>query len=444
MSPSRVAGGRGLWWLSPVGVVLLVVPVSLLLAVSTSDAGFRLLYRTPKVLTSGQALLFLAAAAAMLLGVLLTVPGRQAPWPSPWPVLRAEQVRILRRAANVCFWTTVLGYVTYLAAAGARGLSPADLQAILFSQENYSGALREVFAPVTGITTLTQVGIAYVVLGGLLLISGNGQGVRRRLTVVVLLGLARAFFLTERLALIEVVVPLAVLAAAGLRQQRHRPGSQWLPFAPVLAVPALVAVFGLFEYSRSWVFFRTRTTSTFPEFVLDRLAGYYATAYNNGAIQLVHTPDDGRLPYSSLEALWTAPVVAQLDVYQRLTGLDAPTEYAVLLEQHGTPEFNNPGGLAVPLTDFGLAGGLLAFLVAGLLVGLAYRSFRNGSPTGLLLYPVVFTGLLEMPRYLYWTQGRVVPPVLALVVTAVLVHRAGPPVGAIPVQLLAQRERARS
>ena len=95
-----------------------------------------------------------------------------------------------------------------------------------------------------------------------------------------------------------------------------------------------------------------------------------------------------------------------------------------MLAQYGNPEFNNPGGLAVPAVDFGAVGGVLFFLVAGLVIGFAHRSWRAGNPAGLLLYPVLFTGLLELPRYLYWTQGRVVPAYLVLGITAVLMTRA--------------------
>jgi hypothetical protein len=43
---------------------------------------------------------------------------------------------------------------------------------------------------------------------------------------------------------------------------------------------------------------------------------------------------------------------------------------------------------------------------------------------GVLLYPVLFTGLLEIPRYVYWTEGRVVPAYIALIIVAFLARRA--------------------
>jgi hypothetical protein len=431
---SSARTGRWLWWVSPHGALLLVVPTSLLLAAATSDLDFRLLYRTPKSLTAGQSLLFLCAGGMLLLGVLITQALRGRSRQAVWPALRPSDVALLHRASGVVFVLTCVGYASMLLAGFARGVRPADLVGALTAQSNYSGALRAGFAPVTGLTTLTQLGIAYVVLGGLLLLAGERGRVPRRLAVVLLLGLFRAFFLTERLAVLELVLPLVALAAVHARRRGGR--RALLDLAPVAALPLLAVVFGAFEYSRSWVFFRSRTTATFPEFVLDRLAGYYATAYNNGAIGLEHAGHPGRLPYSSIEAFWTAPGVEQLGLYQRLTGVDPTVAYTTMLAQYGSPEFNNPGGLSLPLVDFGVPGGLVAFLLLGLLIGLLWTWFQDGAPYGLLLYPVAFTGLLELPRYLYVTQGRLVPPVFALLVVAHLMRRPAPQPLTVPARPL--------
>jgi hypothetical protein len=418
----RRGPGHGLWWASPAGSLLLVVPVSLWLAASTTDMSFRLLYRSPKVLTDDHVLLFAGGAAVLLLGALLAQAARPRSWPGRWPDLGQDQVALLARAADVCFWLTVVGYTSFAMAGAGRGVRLADLRAVLTSQSNYGGELKDAFAPVTGVTTLTQMGVAYVVLAGLLLICGHRRGVVRRLAVILVLALLRSFFLTERLALLEVLVPAILLLAVA----SHRRGDLRPALAPVLGLPLLVVVFGVFEYSRSWTYFRSRTSASYPEFVIDRLAGYYATAYNNGAAQLVDGGWEGRLPYASLEAVWTAPVVAQLELYERLAGQDAVAAYTTVLRRLANPEFNNPCGVCTPFVDFGVLGGMLFLLLAGVLAGLCWTGFRDGEPFGLLLYPIVFTGLLELPRYLYWTQGRLVPPGLALVTVAFLLRRGHP------------------
>jgi hypothetical protein len=402
-----------------VGSLLLVVPASVWLAWSTSDLNFRLLYRAPKLLDDGLAVLFLIAGAALLLGMLLAGSYRPTRWADPWPGLDDRQLDVLQKSAGVCFWLTIVGYTAFAVAGIARGATPALLLQTLLTQDTFGGEVEELFAPVTGITTLTQVGVAYVVLAGLLWISGRRQVVWRRMALVVGLAVVRGFFLTERLAIIEIAVPLLLLLAV----QRQRLGDVRAALAPVAALPLLVVVFGLFEYSRSWTFFRDRTTATYPEFVLDRLAGYYATAYNNGAAQIQDGGFSGRLPYFVLEAFWTAPGVGSLGLYDRLAGGSAVDAYAEVLEQRANPEFNNPCGLCSPLVDLGTSGGLLWLLVAGVLVGLCWSGFRTGAPWALVSYPVVFLGLLELPRYLYWTQGRLVPAAVALAIVAFLLSR---------------------
>lgn len=416
--PSRI----DLWWLSPVGTLALVVPLSLLVAVRISDADYRFFYKEPRVVTSDQALLFLLAATVLGLTSMLASSVRATRRPRQrWPGFSAGQLAVLGTAEQVAFAMTSFGYLALAALGVARGARPSLIVGAITSQSNYTGQLKTVFAPVAGVSSFTQIGVAYVVIAGLLLAGGRQARLIRRLSVVLVLGLLRAYLLTERLAVLELLVPLIAVGAVWLRQQPRRGG--WLPLAPVLAIPVLLVVFGAFEYSRSWVFYRTRTTLSFPAFVVNRLAGYYATSYNNGALQLDYGRSRGRLPYSSLEALWTAPGAAQLDLYRRLTGQGGSDALNTVLQQHGNPEFNNPGGLAVPLFDFGILGGLVFFAVAGLLLGLAHHSWRSGNPLGLLVYPVLFTGILELPRYLYWTQGRVVPPLVFLLVVAGILSR---------------------
>ena len=419
----RVRRPLPVWWISPVGAVLLVVPLSLLVADRIPDLDYRIFYRTPKVLTHADTLLFLAAAGVLVLGLLVPVVARASQPAATWPALSPPARRVLARGETVAFWLTVTGYVLLGVIGLARGATPAVLYAAVVSGDNYTGQLKTLFAPVAGITSLTQVGIAYVVVAGTLLSTGFSARLVRRIAIVVLLGLARAYLLTERLAVLELLVPLLAIGAFRVRQRARHGG--WVGAVPVVAVPALLVVFGAFEYSRSWVFFRDRTTLSFPQFVVNRLAGYYATSYNNGSLQLAH-PAEGRLPFDSIQAFWTAPGISQLNLYERLSHQGGSDLLNTVLAQYGNPEFNNPGGLATPFIDFGTVGGLVFFLLCGLVVGTAYSGWRSGRPVGLLLYPVLFTGLLELPRYVYWTQGRIVPAVVVLLVLAHLVHRATP------------------
>ncbi len=419
----------GLWWVSPVGALALVVPTTLWYATSLDDDTYRLLWRSPKVLTDQTALLTAAAALALAVGaVVVRVAARRRPV-RPWPGLAPDQLARLERGAGVVFWLTAVGYAAFAVAAAARGLSLQALVQAFVAQDNYSSQFREQLAPVPGVTTLTQCGLAYVVMAGVLLVHRWDARTARRLGVVVLLALVRSFVNTERLALLELAVPLVVVLAVAVRRSGPPAVRRAVVLAPVLLVPLVVAVFGAFEYSRSWQFFSERTSQGFWGFVVARIAGYYATAYNNGAIRLDEGGYPGRLPYESFQGAWDAPGVSSLGLYEQWSA-PVPPSAQDLLERFGNPEFNNPGGLTVPLLDLGVVGGLIYLAVAGVLLGLAYQAFVEGRLVGLLLYPIAATGVFEIPRYVYWSQGRVLPAVLCVVaVTAyvTLSHTVPPP-----------------
>ncbi|HEX8495919.1 MAG TPA: O-antigen polymerase [Actinomycetales bacterium] len=417
---------QGVWWLSPPGAVLLVVPVTLWLAVSADDAQYRASWRTAKALTDSTAGLFALGAACFVAGGLWPLLLRSRGEPNGrWPSWDAVAIQRLRSASSVVFWMTMVGYLALGAAGVARGARPAQLVAALTGQNAFSSVLREQFAPVTGITTFTQLGIAYVVIAVLLLTLGWDRRLVRRLALVMVLALMRTFFLTERLAILELAIPavavvsLAITRAPSPRLDRLR---RLVQVAPLVFVPTVIGLFSLFEYSRSWVFYSQRGGS-FASFAIDRLAGYYSTAYNNGQLALTYGDQGVPVPYGSIEALWTAPGAGQLDLYSRLTGIDEPNAFATILVQHGNPEFNSPGGLSIPFLDFGTVGGLVFFFALGSVLSLMYRRCCEGSDWTVLIYPVLVTGLFEMPRYLYFGQGRVAPSLVALLVVHWYVSR---------------------
>jgi glucose dehydrogenase len=94
--------------------------------------------------------------------------------------------------------------------------------------------------------------------------------------------------------------------------------------------------------------------------------------------------------------------------------------YFPFLESGANVEFNNADGMLFPLMDFGTAGGLLYWVVIGVICGVVYQLFRRKQLAGLLLYPIVFLGLLEIPLALYWSEGRSFPALFMLVTVALL------------------------
>jgi len=422
---SRATARRadGLWWLSPVGSLSLLVPVTLWLTARLSDADFELFYREPKSVTG--ATLLLITVAVIVLATVAQLVAAMVPARVERPLLPAAgpAPRQLRTAARVLFWLTVLGYVAYFASGLARGVTLTDLLNAVVSQDNYGADLKESFGGIAGLTTLTQCGIAFVVVSTHLLRRGRDRVLLGQLVLVLLLALLRSYVASERLALIEVAVPLIVILAMGARNNRRRAPRVLARVAPLVLAPLLLMLFAAFEYSRSWQYFKTRTDEPFALFSLIRFVGYYATSYNNGHLQLTHGTFPGRLPLNSLSALWDAPAISSLHLYERLSA-PVPATSDDLLARFANPEFNNPGGVTTPFVDFGLVGGFLFLVLLGVGLGLLYRGFRSGSIVGGLLYPVALIGLFDLPRYLYWTQGRVVPTWVCLAVVAAVLVRA--------------------
>jgi oligosaccharide repeat unit polymerase len=431
--PGAPRNRGGVWWLSPVTVTLLIVPVAVLSSLLIDDAGFRREWRTPKTITFETCLLLLCGGLVLALGAAVVASVRRpAPRAGRWPDLSAAEQRLLGRAGTVCFVLTLVGYASFVFAGARAGVGLDQIAATLGGGGVYDSHIKEQIGTIPGLTTLTQVGIASVVVSSLLLAQQRSRTQLVRIAVVIGLAIPRAFLLTERLAILELVVPVIVvlaMRASGTASGRRRVAAVPLVFAPLVA-----AIFAAFEYSRSWVFFRQTSDSSFLRFALERLIGYYATSLNNGALELAYNRYPGRLPYEIAGAFWTAPGIDNAQLYQRLTGHDNPAFYKQILEQHGTPEFNNSSGLAAPFVDLGPAGGLVYLLVAGVVIGLLHRAFLETRAVGLLIYPVIFLGVVELPRYLAWSQGRVFPTFVVLIGLAVLMrrHAARHPTGAEP------------
>ena len=418
MTDLRADGGskRGVWWLSPAGAVILVVPVTLLLAVGFTDARFRAAYGTPKYLTADTAALLGCGSLLFVVGALLAQYGN-ARVPDRWPGFDVAQVRVLRSAALWLYRLTLLGYIAYALAGALRGATFGAFVDAATSQDNFTSPLRTYFAPVAGITSLTQVGIACTVVTLLVFCHDRDTRVLWRLAVLFVLAMLRTFFLAERLAVLELALPAVTVLGLAVAKGDSAGARRLVQVAPAVLVPAVMVMFSAFEYSRSWVFYKQHSTGNFADFAIERLAGYYATAYNNAQLALMYSSDK-RLPYGSIEAVWTAPLVSQLGAYERLTGLVEPDAFSTTLSQYGNPEFNSPGGLGIPFVDYGHVGGLLFFFLAGCALGWAYKRCCAGTAWAVLLYPVAVTGLFELPRYLYWGQGRVAPSIVCLLVVA--------------------------
>ncbi len=223
----------------------------------------------------------------------------------------------------------------------------------------------------------------------------------------------RVYAWSERLALIECVVPFSLAVVHAVERSRHRVLRGFVQAGPLFAMPMLILYFGAAEWFRSWNSSTYHNRTGFWEFAVGRLASYYYTALNNGAGLLAtsHWPSF-QFEYT-LGWLHKAPVIGP--VFSAYVNL----RYGDLVEfltKYGDIEFNNPSGLYTVVFDLGLPGAILYFSAMGVLGGALFRSYRRGGSAGVLFYPLFYLAFLEVFRYPYLGVSRAFTWALAVVI----------------------------
>ncbi|GAA2885158.1 hypothetical protein GCM10010517_48730 [Streptosporangium fragile] len=424
MSTLRLPLREGAWWLHPAWTAMLATLPGLLAAWTIGDDRFREWWRTPKIFDDGKALIVLAFVGVFVVGCML--PSLARPVRATGIAVNARQRRILLLTGRSAAALTVVGYAVWLASAVSGGLSLADLGAVFALSPGSADAVKSELATIGGVTTLTQLGpLAMVCL--FLDRRLGGRPHTAAFTVLTGLTLARVVLNSERLALMEVVLPILAVIST-LRPGDGRRHHRWLwAGLPLLAPFALVTLFGTFEYVRSWSHYSTTMQIDYSEFVLRRLTGYYATAYNNSAIVVDEIGPGLVWPYYTVGFLWNFPGLSAVLTPESVLGFDPARVWPGLLWRFGNPEYNNTGGLLAPLADYGLAGGMVFWGATGLAIGACHRWMRSGEVRGLVLYPVLYVGLVDLARYFYWGEGRAFPSLVGAVLLALFLHRRRAP-----------------
>ncbi|WP_229074097.1 hypothetical protein [Actinoplanes sp. DH11] len=391
-------------WFLVFAAVLSTVPAAL------STEGQRGDWGQDWVLSNGDLWLQAAGIGFLVLGVAIS--GRTAA--TPWLTVSDGSLDRLEKLTRILFWLAMAGYLVWFGLAVLQN-GPSFLT-------GGSGAQKAVTVP--GITTLTQVGPFVIAACTLLHRLGRPHPVMLVLTLV--LGAIRVVANSERLALLELLMPLAVVLALLPRVRGARvpgPKKRWPSGLAFLGwsgagLGALLGFFALSEQSRSWSFYASRTDQTLLGFSADRLQAYYATATNNGALYLHGLSPDLIRPETTLQFLWEFPVLG--GAFRAMSGGDRTSGtdlWRAYLDAHSNPEFNNPSALLPIFGELRLLAPVLLVLV-GVVLGRVYRNACAGSPAALLGYAVAAIGLLELPRFFYYGQGRAFPLVVVCLLAA--------------------------
>lgn len=404
------------WWLRPIPVLLLWVLSGVIAAFLVSGSAYQLYWGTFKYVTFESTLLGIGAVCAIAIPVILQLRSSQTSTVGIWgrPLSEGED-RTLTLAFRILYGLTLFGYASWVVIGIVRGVTLSELGE-LFSEPTAAFDLRNRLRTVAGLTTMTQFGMGAMILGSLLYLKSRRLGLRLALIVLLAFAGLRAVFFSERLALLELAVVALVLFAW---DKGTTSLSTWrrIRLVPIVVIPLVFFLFAGLESVRSWQYYRTRTDSNLLEFSAFRLTGYYLTAYNNAEIAREEGLP-GPIPYQTIEFVWEFPGLE--DLYPRLTGRDPARDWVRVLEERGNPEFNNSSGLIAPIVDYGVVGGLGVLALIGWVLGTLYVRFQRGEIAGVILYPLAFLGLVELPRIFYWTLGRAFPSVIALLTLAII------------------------
>jgi hypothetical protein len=418
---------RGIWWLHPAALFAVAGCGVGIAAYLLPESTYRTLWRTPKFFDAPALEVTFACVAVFVFGALLSSKylSRFAP---PFLENRGPAMHwdLVAKLFRVSVWLAVVGYALWIGLAIQRGMTWSSAVGVIIGEKGAMYDARFTYLPtVGGVTTLTEFGSAAAILGAILGCNVGWKPVRWRLGLILGLAILRAVLNSERFAIIELVVPF-LIAAIPAWYLSSKPVSNRIrllvKFAPVIGTVVLLIVFTGFEYFRSWSNYYAGRDQSLLEFGAMRLLGYYVTSFNNGAYFLSRL-DALNAPYFTLHFLWGFPLSSP--IIKRLFAdpiLDSTEKwfYFPFLESDANIEFNNADGMMFPLMDYGVAGGLLYWFAVGLACGLLYYLYCHKTPLGLMLYPIVYLGLLEVPLALYWGEGRAFPSQLLLCIAPIV------------------------
>ena len=204
---------RAVWWLNPAIAFGMPAVAAGCAAYVTGSGDYLYFWRTPKYFDLSCLGLLLAAVLIFGCGCLFGAArrsnsGRRRP-SGDWKL--AVPWRSVRLIFTISFILTVLAYSVWFAVGIKNGLNLRLILDILHRASDANYDLRkEYFKTIPGVTTATQFGLTVIVLGIPLGVARGWRPVRWQLLAVFVLGLVRALLNSERLAVIELLVPLVV------------------------------------------------------------------------------------------------------------------------------------------------------------------------------------------------------------------------------------------
>lgn len=431
---------RTLWWLRPRAAVLFLAVPLLLCAYLLPESTYLTLYDSGKYVDANFLVLGVIVYAGFVAGSFFAVGAGSRPQ-------EKDILLYCRWFIWPLFALTIFGYLTWFANAivQAGGFDP--IFSVFYDfffrprAETSDFVKYELFPNIPGVTTFTQFGILYATVEALLWTRGEPRrAILLRFATIFSLTLSRAVLLSERLALVEIAIPIIIILVGSARLV----GVQrvLVRLAPLYVGFGVFGLFAFAEYFRSWNFYRPIYNGPYLEFAFQRFLGYYVTAINNSALYYYREPLQPLR--NTLQSLFVVPGLGPYaeEAYTSILGVEG-TNYEQLLETYANPEFTNIAWVGTILNEYSA---FLAPLIAcfiGVLSASLYVNFVKGRLIGALLYPSWFVGLLEISRVYYWTNQRYFPVLAFLVLSLLLFKFAKVPAPAKPASASIRLRRSR-
>lgn len=380
---------RSIWWLNPIYIYIAITLIAVY-AYSITEQSYWILYQVQgKYINISYLIIYLISAFLFCYGSYTAKDNCGE---------KKDKAYFLDNICGILFKLTILAYVIWFSrfimlngfSSMFALVNPSELAAKMYVFRQNSGKI-------PGLTSMTEFGVVVSPLSVILYQSTYKKKFKTIFFVLFILASIRSALFSERLALMELLVPSLVVHFS------YKKYNILYTFFPIFAIFSLLLVFGVFEYSRSWkTHYVDIYQGTFVKFVIDRVLGYYAISVNTECTHL-HFYESTFFPTLTFQWLWKFPFLDKIpsffDATPNVHGGDS------MLELYGNPEFNNPGGMLTFVQDFSFFGLSLSFLF-GRIVGILYNAFKRGFLEGILLYPICVLCLIELPRYFYFGCPR--------------------------------------
>ncbi len=402
---------NNIWWLRP-RVALYFSVLMLLISYLVPENVYLTLFETRKYIDFNFVVAGLAIYAGFFVGTFFTVKAGAGSQ-------KADVVAYCRWIIWPLFFLTILGYAVWytialLRVGGVSSMIGVLAELLLQPSPGLSDYVKfEIFATIGGVTTIAQLGIVYVVVEALLWVTNSSERkfALMRFSVIVLLTLSRVLVHSERLGLVEFVLPLVVLlvGVASLRRTQRA----FAQLAPLLLGSGVFVLFAVGEYFRSWNYFKGIYPGSYMGFALERFLGYYTAANNNAAVFYYYQPLQPLR--HTLNSFFELPLFGYIldNLYKDIILLERYVDYeypySYLLEVYSNPALNNIALIGLLPAEFSVYLAPVAAFVMGVVSASLYKSFLSWRMLGILLYPSWFVGLLDISRIYYWADQRYFP-----------------------------------